>query len=184
MQGIAAVFATRQAAEAALAQLRTFLPVDRLNFLTPKTTKEEVAAVPATQDMSPVGSVIGGALGGALGLGFGVATLVVPGLGLITAAGTLAAALLGVGGAVAGVKAFKAVDNVGSSGIPADELFLYRDALRKGRTVIIALADNDEEERQIREVFQQSGAEKLDPARKSWQIGATSDEKLEYQPKA
>jgi hypothetical protein len=183
MQGTAGVFASRGAGEAALTQLRSFLPADRLNFLTPEATKAEVAAVPTTQDMSPVGSVIGGALGGALGLGLG-ATFVVPGLGLITAAGALAAALLGVGGAVAGSQAFKAVDNVGSQGLPTDELFLYKDALRKGRTVIIALVNNDEEYKRVRNVFQEAGAEKLDPARESWMIGATSSEKLKYQPQS
>jgi len=180
MQSSVGVFGTRKAAEAALDQLRFLLPTDRLNFLTPETTKEEVAAVPTTQDMAPVGSVIGGALGGALGLGLGAAIFAVPGLGLVTAAGTLVAALLGVGGAVAGSKAFKAADNVGSPGLPTDELFMYRDALRQGRSVIIALVDNDEEERRVRDVFQQQGAEKLDPARNSWMIGATSDEKLAY----
>lgn len=181
MQAVTGVFTARSSAEAALARLRLCLPPDRLNFLSPDAGESEIAKVPTTGDMSPMGGVLGGALGGAVGLGLG-ASLIVPGLGAVTAAGGLAVALLGIGGAVAGGAALHAADNVGSEGLPADELFYYKDALHKGRTVIIAIVQNEEEGRQAREVLHESGAESVDAAQHSWTVGLKSSEELVYSP--
>jgi hypothetical protein len=130
--------------------------------------------------MPPVGKVIGAALGGAWGLGIG-ASLFLPGLGTITAAGLAATALLGAGGAVAGGAAGTALDAAGWEGLPVDELYLYEDALRKGRSVLIAYVADEGQAESARAIMAEHGAESLDAAREDWWVGLRSAEELEYQ---
>jgi len=55
-----------------------------------------------------------------------------------------------------------------------------RNALRKGRTVVIALVENDRQADAAREALTQAGAESIDAARESWWIGLRDVEKEEY----
>ena len=64
----------------------------------------------------------------------------VPGLGPITALGLLGAAILGAAGATIGAAAGGKAEKSTYEGLPEDEIFVYEDALRKGRSVVIALA--------------------------------------------
>jgi len=53
--------------------------------------------------------------------------------------GTLATqAALGTGGAIGGAALGDALDEGMTEGLPKDELFIYEDALRQGRSVVIA----------------------------------------------
>src|SRR3989442_11356284 len=118
---------------------------DKITVLRPGITDEQVElAVPTSDTESPgMGEAMGGAVGGALGaaggatLGLAVASLFVPGVGPILVAGALGATLLGAGGALAGIAAGDAMERGLSDGLPHDELFVYEDALRKGRSVVI-----------------------------------------------
>jgi hypothetical protein len=67
-----------------------------------------------------------------------------------------------------------------TEGLPEDEIFVYEDALRKGRSVVVALAENDEEATQIRELLKAEGAESVDAAREQWWIGLRSAEEGHY----
>jgi len=55
-----------------------------------------------------------------------------------------------------------------------------RNALRKGRTVVIALVENDRQAGAAREALTQAGVESIDAARESWWIGLRDVEKEEY----
>lgn len=189
MGTVAGIFNSRADAERAVEQLRSIgIADDRINLLIPGTTEGELdAAVPTTETEQPgMGKAVGGAVGGALGvaggmhLGAAVASLFVPGVGPVFAAGLLGAALLGAGGAIAGVQAGDALEDSIAAGLPQDELYVYEDALRKGRTVIIAVAETDEQGETARDVLAQSGAESLDAARESWWIGLRDAEEEEY----
>ncbi len=70
----------------------------------------------------------------AAGLEFGAAaaTVLIPGVGPVLAVGLAAAAILGIGGAVGGAAAGAALEKDSTTGLPADELFVYKDALRQG----------------------------------------------------
>ena len=57
------------------------------------------------------------------------------------ALGALGALLFGLGGAAVGA----ALDRNLREGLPKDELYVYEDALRRGKTVVIALGENEEE---------------------------------------
>ena len=129
-----------------------------------------------------VGSVVGGAVGMAAGLELGtvVATALIPGVGPVLAVGFAAAAILGVGGAVGGAAAGAALEKDSTVGLPADELFVYRDALRQGRSVIFVEAGDDDEAAQANTVLVYAGAESIDAARDEWWIGLRSAEKEHY----
>jgi hypothetical protein len=108
------------------------------------------------------------------------ATAMIPGVGPVVALGLAGAALLGIGGAVTGAKVGAAVDHQSSQGLPADEVYFYEDALRQGKSVVIAMADDDNEMDRAREVIESSGAESLDAARDVWWLGLRDAEKERY----
>jgi hypothetical protein len=178
LKTVTGVYTSRDNALRAIEQLKALVPADNINLMSPNAAGS--ADVPTTKDMPPVGKYIGGALGTAVGLAVGT-SLIVPGLGAITLAGTLATALFGVGGAVTGAATGAALDNANSPGIPVDELYVYKDALRKGRTVVIVQTNDVANADRVRAVMAESGAESLDAARDSWWVGIRDDTKLEYQ---
>lgn len=152
---------------------------DAVNILTPGSEQEEqkVQTINGEQPgiVKAIGAVTGGAVG--LGLGEGLATLLVPGVGAVLAIGLAGGALLGAlaGGAVGG-----AAENTIFSGVPEDELLVYKDALRRGRTVVIAMAKDDARAELARDVFKHTGAESIDQARKMWWLGLRDVEKERY----
>lgn len=188
MSTVAGIFQSRADAERAAENLRSVgLASDRINFLTPGTTDQEVeSSVPTTETEQPgMGSALGGTVGGAMGaaggltIGATLASLLVPGVGPVLAAGVIGAALLGAGGAAAGAAAGSAMED-SVEGLPHDELYVYEDALRRGRSVVIVLASDDAEAEAARGVFAQAGAESVDAARESWWVGLRDAEEAEY----
>ncbi len=186
MKTVAGVFSSYQSAREAAHALRHagFSP-NQINLLCPDSTEKQIHSIPTSDtEQSGMGGAIGGMLGGALGvaggLELGVAiSALIPGVGPVLAFGLVGAALLGAGG-VAGGAALgeKAENNV--EGIPADEIFFYEDALRRGRSVVLALAEDDTEAQRARQVFADAGAEGLDVARKDWWLGLRDVEKEHY----
>lgn len=67
-----------------------------------------------------------------------------------------------------------------SQGIPGDELCVYVDALRQGRTVLIALADDERSAGTIRGLMEQEGVESIDAARDRWWVGLREGEREHY----
>jgi hypothetical protein len=120
-----------------------------------------------------------GVAGGA-SLGVAVASLLVPGVGPVIAGGIIGAALLGVGGAATGAAAGAALEKGLADGLPHDELYLYEDALRKGRSVVIAFADDANSAESARNVMAQAGAESIDAAREDWWLGLRDVEEESY----
>ena len=189
MRTVAGIFNSYADASRAVDNLRSIgIAEDRIILLAPGTSEEELdAAVPTTDTEQPgMGKALGGALGGALGvaggmhIGAAAASLFVPGVGPVLAAGILGAALLGAGGAAAGVVAGDAVEDAVAEGLPQDELYIYEDALRQGRTVVIAIADDDARGEAAHGVLAQAGAESVDAARESWWVGLRDAEEEEY----
>jgi hypothetical protein len=133
-----------------------------------------------------VGGLVGGAVGAAVGapVGAALASLLVPGVGPIVAIGIAGAAVLGAGGVAAGVATGHAIENRLFTGLPEDEVFFYEDALRRGRSVVVAFAPDDDEARAARALLEEGGAESLDAARESWWLGIRSAEKEHYETHA
>lgn len=186
---VAGIFKSYVDASRAVTNLRSAgIPEDRINLLAPGTSLEELEReVPTTDTEQPgMGKALGGAVGGALGvagglqMGAAAASLFVPGVGPIIAAGLAGAALLGVGGAATGALAGDAIEDAMGEGMPQDELYVYEDALRRGRSVVVAFAVDDEQKEAARAVLSQSGAESLDAAREEWWVGLRDAEQEEY----
>jgi hypothetical protein len=133
-----------------------------------------------------MGKAIGGWAGGALGvaggmhIGAAAASLFVPGVGPVIAAGLIGAALLGAGGAATGMAAGGAMEDAIAEGLPQDELYVYEDALRQGRAVVIVVAEDDTQGESARNIMAQAGAESIDAARESWWVGLRDAEDEEY----
>src|SRR5215210_1558418 len=148
MKSTVGIFTSRANAERAVERLRSAGITDnRISLLTPGASEEKVHAVATTETEQPgMGKAVGGVVGTALGassgmmLGAAAASLLVPGVGPIIATGIIGAALFGAGGAVAGAAAGEEVEESMEDGLPKDELFVYEDALRRGRSVVIVMA--------------------------------------------
>jgi hypothetical protein len=81
-----------------------------------------------------------------------------------------------VGGAAVG----QALETDSTRGLPADELFVYKDALRQGRSVLFVETKHDDEAERAREILSNAGAETIDAAREEWWIGLRSAEAEHY----
>jgi len=125
---------------------------------------------------------IGALVGGAAGLSGGplIVAALVPGVGPITAIGLLGGAVLAAAGASVGAVAGGKLENAMTDGLPEDELFVYEDALRQGRSVLVTLAGDEAEAARFRELLKAEGAESVDAAREQWWIGLRGAEQEHY----
>jgi hypothetical protein len=190
METVAGIFQSRTGAEEAIRQLHLLgIANDRIALLTPGVSEEQVENIVPTSDTEQpgMGAAMGGAVGGAIGaaggatLGAAAASLLVPGVGPVMALGLLGAAILGAGGAATGVAAGKALERELADGLPHDELYVYEDALRRGRSVVIAFVEEDDSIEAAQKAFASAGAESIDEAREKWWIGIRDAEQAEYE---
>jgi hypothetical protein len=183
MESVVGVFALRADGERAVRDLLAagFSP-DRVTLLTPHASDAQVQSVPTTEAEPPgIGRAIGAVAGAAAGAGGGMQaaallTLAVPGVGPVLALGALGAVLFGIGGAAVGA----AIDRNLREGLPRDELYVYEDALRRGKTVVIGLAESAEQAERARGLLTSAGAESIDAAREQWWVGLRDAERAEY----
>ncbi|HZT61244.1 MAG TPA: hypothetical protein VFA21_21740 [Pyrinomonadaceae bacterium] len=188
MNTVAGIFKSRTDAERAVNDLRAAgVGEDRINLLAPGTSREQLDEVPTTEtEQEGMGKALGATVGGALGVAGGLelgavaASLLVPGVGPVFAAGVVAAALLGAGGAATGAAVGGALEDSMARGLPHDELFVYEDALRRGRSVVIVVAEDDYKAGVARNLLDENGAESVDAARENWWVGLRDAEEAEY----
>ena len=181
------IFTSRSAATGAAQELRSHsIPSDRIHLLLPSGPHAE-DAMPTDDAEQPgvgqaVGGVVGGAMGASAGLGLGavVASLLVPGVGAVTAVGLAAAALFGAGGIVGGAALGGALEEKTREGLPRDEAYLYQDALSHGRSIVFVVPETEDEAKLARRILVGSGAESLDAARDAWWVGIRDVEKAHY----
>ena len=183
MQAVSAVFLSKTQAEQAVRKLQSSrLQADRVSLLTSggKGLKKLESVPVDTTEQLGMGTAIGAVVGGAAGLSGGLIAAVVPGVGPVTAVGLLGAAILSAAGASLGAVAGGSLENFMTEGLPEDEIFVYEDALRKGRSVVIALAEDAAEAGSFRKLLKSEGAEAIDAAREQWWIGLRSAEQEHY----
>src|SRR5207244_8325605 len=138
MQAVTGVFSFRADAERAIGNLRSSgVPADKITLLTPEKVKKELESVPVdTAEQPGMGKAVGAVVGAAAGLSGGsLMAAVVPGVGPVTAVGLLGGAVLAAAGASVGAAIGGSLENSMTEGLPEDEIFVYEDALRKGRNV-------------------------------------------------
>jgi hypothetical protein len=188
MEVVTGVFESRADAEKAVNQLRNLgLPQDKIGLITPGSRPETVErGVPVTDTEEPgMGRAMGAAVGGAMGaaggatLGLAAASLAVPGIGPVIAFGMIGAALLGAVGAVAGAALGDELEEQLGEGVPHEDVYLYEDALRHGRSIVIAQVDDNRADT-AREVIKNSGAADIDALREQWWAELRDGERTHY----
>lgn len=189
MEAISGVFESRKDAERAVDELRKAgIPDNRIGLVTPGSDGDQIeAGLPVTDTERPgMGKAMGAAVGGAMGaaggatLGLAAASLAVPGIGPLLAFGMVGAALLGVVGATAGAAVGDEVEEQLGEGVPHEDIYLYEDALRHGRSVIIAYTETDEESERAEDVLTGYGAMDLDELRENWWDELRDGERVHY----
>lgn len=186
MPAMTGVFTSRSAAEHAVTEIqKAGISSDHVTLLTPGTVDhvdKEIQSVAVEDAEQPgMGGAIGALLGGGLGVtGGSLLMALVPGVGPVTALGLLGTAILGAAGATVGATTGNKVESHSYEGLPEDEIFVYEDAIRKGRSVVVALADNDGLASFVHDLLKREGAESIDAAREQWWIGLRSAEENRY----
>lgn len=183
MKAIAAIFGSRADAERAAHRLIDLgCAPAHVSVLSPGAHPRD--AVPSDEGEAPgtgtaIGAVVGGATGAAIGMPLGAAmSLVVPGVGPVIALGLIGAALFSAGGAAIG----GALETRLSQGVPRDDLFIYEDALRRGRSVVVALTEDDALAERARETLAAAGGIDVARARDEWWAGLREEERGIYTP--
>lgn len=186
MKAISGVFASRSAAESAMKKIRKAgVADDRVTLLIPGSVNQvehEVESVPVNDaEQAGIGKAIGALMGGGVGVtGGALLVALIPGVGPISALGLLGAAILGAAGATAGAAVGGKVETSTSEGLPHEEIYVYEDALRKGRSVVIALTESEESASSLRDLLRANGAETIDDARQQWWVGLRDVEESHY----
>lgn len=179
MQTVVGIFASRPPVDRTVGRLRALgVASARINVLLPGAA--DLGSTPLSETEQPgmapaLGAIVGGATGGFAGLAI-AGTLMLPGVGIVTAIGLAAAATFSAVGAVAGAALESALDD----GLPVDEVYVYEDALRKGRTVVAVETVDSSDATVVRNVLVEEGAESVDAAREQWWVGLRSAEEAEY----
>jgi hypothetical protein len=187
MESIVGIFPSVPDAARAVERLRALgIPDKRLNLLSPGADASALGQVPTNETEQPgMGKALGAVVGGAVGASGGAAaTALLPGIGPVVGIGLAAIALLGLAGAIGGAAAGDALEDSLATGVPKDELFVYEDALRQGHTIVIALADGEQQAAAARTAMADAGAEDVDAARERWWVGLRDAEAEHYESTA
>lgn len=111
------------------------------------------------------GAGAGAALGGVLGFVAGAASLAIPGVGPIIAAGPIASALAGAGmGAVAG----GLIGGLTKLGVPEDEAHYYAEGVKRGGTLVTVHARDDDAAECAARVMKGHGAVDIENRASTW----------------
>jgi len=184
MKAVTGVFRSRADAERVLNQMQSLgISEDRVTLLSPDKNAKGLSSVPVVSAEQPgMGKAVGAIVGAAAGLSGGAlaAAAIIPGVGPITAIGLLGGAILAAAGGGVGAAVGGKMENAMTDGLPEDELFVYEDALRKGRSVVVAMAEDAAEASRLRELLNIEGAESVDAAREQWWVGLRTAEAEHY----
>ncbi|RPJ53042.1 MAG: hypothetical protein EHM23_31730 [Acidobacteria bacterium] len=110
------------------------------------------------------GAATGAAIGGGIGLVVGLASLAIPGVGPIIAAGPLATALAGLGIGAAAGGLIGALTNIG---VPKEHADYYAEGVRRGGTLVTVTADDRTADRGA-EIMRRHGAADIDERAADW----------------
>jgi hypothetical protein len=184
LRTVTGIFSQHSDAERATELLRTAgVSADKIILLSPGKPEQKLEHVPVVGGEQPgMGKAVGAVLGAAGGLSAGtlLTAALIPGVGPVTAIGLLGGAVLAAAGAAVGAGVGGSIENSHTQGLPGDEIFVYEDALRRGKSVVIALTDEPSQAGSLQELLSTEGAEEVDAARQQWWIGLRSAEREHY----
>jgi hypothetical protein len=159
MKAVTGVFRSRSDAERAMARMGSRgVPESRVTLLTLETSQ-------GNPGVSGERSVLAARI---------------PGVGLVTAVGTLGRAVLETAGGKFESLGDEKLEKFPTEGWPEEEIFVYEDALRKGQSVLIVLHDKELEASQLRGLLTGEGGEATDAAREQWWIELRGAESEHY----
>jgi hypothetical protein len=190
MEIITGVFDSNEQALDAVRELQNMgLSERQIGYVTPDLKSQNTATrVPVSDtEGSGVGQAMGAAVGGAIGaaggatLGLAAASLMLPGVGPVVAFGLLGGALLGGTGAAIGSVVGESLEEGLGEGVPHEDIYLYEDALRHGRSIVIAHAQEGAQADAVRDVLDRQGALDTDQLREEWWAELRDDEWTDYQ---
>ena len=176
MHNLVGIFRECATADRAVRELlKAGIPQNQIIFMSGLDSAAEASALPTT-DAEPegmgktMGEYVGAVTGASAGLALGsaLASLLVPGVGPIMAAGIGAGALLGLGGATVGAKLGHESEDAMDQGVPKDDVFVYRDLLKQGRSLVVVEAANDHQISSADAILKNNGSEDIDDARRRW----------------
>ena len=180
MQTIGGVFESRTRALETVRALRAAgVDEKRIVLLTPGSDPKEFA-LEAELLHDSEGPGAWGAVGAGMGsfAGAALVSIVMPGVGPVIGLGMLAAAFIagGVGGKVAGdaIERSQVHDDVG------DDFFLFEDALRRERAMVVVFVDHKTDPKAVDEIVRAAGGMSLDEARAAWWHERREEEERYY----
>jgi len=167
MQSVLAVFDAGGDAYRAARQVQSAVPEAHVSLLTPQATLADLERLPTDEGEQPgTGAAVGGVVGGAVGMA--AATLLLPAAGPIALIGLAGGAIAGV---ASGMKVGDKLEDVLSHGVPRDELVYYEDELRRGRSIAVAVIEDDDQAARARDAMASTGTARIDPARHNLSVG-------------
>ena len=146
METAIGVFASRDQAEEAVKELKQHVPEDSIVFLTRSENEAKAIA-------KELGGFVGGFVGGAAGMTTALvaATVLLPGIGTVSALGVGAAALLAGAGAGAGTGAAVGSAATHDADAPkpttaesSEDVAFFREVLKEGRSLIVVRTESKE----------------------------------------
>ena len=187
MEIVTGVFNNHDQAVNAVHELqRLGLGDKQIGLVSPDHATSSPVRVPVTDtEDSGMGRAMGAAVGGGIGaaggatLGLAAASILVPGVGPVLAFGLLGAALLGGTGAAVGAVVGDSLEEELGEGIPHEEIYLYEDALRDGRSVVVVYTTEGKQTDYVRDVLEKAGALNQDQLREDW-WGELRDRELKH----
>jgi len=190
MEVITRVFDTQDNATQAIQRVRQLgISERRVALLTPNDAPERIEkAVPVSDTEDPgMGKAMGAAVGAGMGaaggatLGLAAASLIVPGVGPVLAFGLIGAALLGGTGAAVGATVGNSIEEELGEGFTHEDVYLYEDALRQGKSIVVVYADEGRQADQVRDLMDEGGSLNLDSMREEWWQRLRDRERDTYQ---
>jgi hypothetical protein len=158
METLTGIFASSTDACRATRWLESILNRDDIAVLIPgdKANAERLLATPESDEPGEIGQAV-------------TVKTKVPGVGRVIGLGSLGGVLLRSLGTGTG-------QPPDAGAIPHSALFVYEDALRRGRSVLTAAAADDSDANSVRELLKQEGAETVDTEHDAWWIGRPNED--------
>lgn len=159
----------------------TGIAPERLHLVAAGTSRTDLeASIPIEETEGPgVGTVLGGLVGGVLALL--LSPFFVAGGPYAAIGRTGATVIVVLGAAILGMVLGARIERTATRGVPRDDLFLYEEALRRGRSILIATADAPTQAATIRRELRAAGAEPVDAFRTDWWQGLREVERAHYE---
>jgi hypothetical protein len=168
-EAIAGFYRTRlEGAAAEKALLENGFRREEVSFMAGEDQKQTPAVGPVKEVGADTEAARDAWIGGVAGLAAGVIAVAIPGVGLLLAAGPLAAAL---GGLTAGAAAGGIIGLLKDHGISEEEAEFYSQGVSRGGALVTVRGVSDERAKQARQIMDDSGALQVENLQKNLTTG-------------